>query len=39
LPENLDLETIKAVLEKWILYITIKKIKFSSQTIKVEARI
>jgi len=39
LPENLDLDSIKAVLEKWILYITIKKLKFSSQTIKVEAKI
>lgn len=39
LPENLDLESIKAVLEKGILYITISKIKFSSQTIKVEARV
>jgi len=39
LPENLDLESIKAVLEKGILYITIDKIKFSSQTIKVKARV
>ncbi len=39
LPENLDLESIKAILEKWILYITIKKLKFASQTIKIEAKI
>ena len=38
LPENLDLESIKAVLEKGILYITISKIKFSSQTIKIESK-
>jgi len=39
LPENLDFESIKAVLEKGILYITISKIKFSSQTIKIESKI
>ncbi len=39
LPENLDLESIKAVLEKGILYITISKIKFSSQTIKIESKV
>ncbi len=39
LPENLDLESIKAELERWILFITINKIKFSSQTIKIEAKV
>ncbi len=39
LPENLDLDSIKAVLEKGILYITISKLKFSSQTIEIESRI
>lgn len=36
LPENLDLDTIRAILEKNILIIRIPKLRFSSQTIKID---
>lgn len=36
LPENLDFESIKATLENGILIINIPKLKFSSQSIKIE---
>ena len=36
LPENLDLDFIKAILEKNILIIRIPKIKFKGQSIKIE---
>lgn len=36
LPENLDLEDIKAVLEKNILVIKIAKLRFNNQSIKIE---
>jgi HSP20 family protein len=36
LPENLDLDNIKAILEKNILIIKIPKIKFNTNSIKIE---
>jgi HSP20 family protein len=36
LPENLDLDNIKAILEKGILIIKIPKLKFSGQSINIE---
>lgn len=36
LPENLDLDTIKAILEKNILIIKISKLKFKWQAIEIE---
>jgi HSP20 family molecular chaperone IbpA len=38
LPENLDFEAIKATLENSLLLVTIPKLKFSSQSIKIERR-
>lgn len=38
LPDNLDLDEIQASLENNILVITIKKLKFNSQNIKVDRR-
>ncbi|MDR0772396.1 MAG: Hsp20 family protein [Candidatus Peribacteria bacterium] len=38
LPENLDFESIKANLENNLLMITIPKLKFSSQSIKIETK-
>jgi HSP20 family molecular chaperone IbpA len=38
LPENLDFESIKANLENNLLMITIPKLKFSSQSIKIESK-
>jgi len=36
LPENLDFESIKASLENNLLIITIQKLQFSSQSIKID---
>lgn len=36
LPENLDFESIKASLENNLLLVTIPKLKFSNQSIKIE---
>jgi HSP20 family molecular chaperone IbpA len=36
LPENLDLDEIKAILEKNILIIKIPKLKFKGQSIEIE---
>jgi HSP20 family molecular chaperone IbpA len=38
LPENLDFEAIKASLENNLLLVTIPKLKFSSQSIKIEKK-
>jgi HSP20 family molecular chaperone IbpA len=38
LPENLDFEAIKASLENNLLLITIPKLKFSNQSIKIERK-
>lgn len=38
LPENLDFDSIKAILEKNILIIRIPKLKFSGQSIKIEKK-
>ncbi|MDR2640150.1 MAG: Hsp20 family protein [Candidatus Peribacteria bacterium] len=39
LPENLDFEAIKASLENNLLSVVIPKLKFSSQSIRIEQKI
>jgi HSP20 family molecular chaperone IbpA len=36
MPENVDLDMAKAVLEKNVLVIKIPKLKFNNQTIKID---